>query len=576
MQKVQFKELYLISKKIKKARKLSFNDKTIITGGVNTTGKSSVLKSLYYSLGADVTFEDEWYPLEVSSLLIFSVNDTEYKSLRNGKQISIFNDKDEILISTTSITKELAPFISKMFEFYLPLVQNSDPTNPIQATPAFLFLPFYIDQDKSWSEYFSAFNGLGQFYKWKDSLKNFHSGIRPKEFYEAESQIKINSSALEKEKYVNTILTESKTKIEEKLGKSDFNIDITEYKEKLNILLNEFNEINNIEEELKQQLYLINEEEYNLETEIKQLNDLRHELDEDLEFLKSSKSIICPTCGVEHEKSLYKQYSIIEDIEDAVELITKLNKELIKIRSKKSEVEEGYDLHKNKSDLIREKMSVIEGKISLNQVLDSYAKKEASNTLNEQLEENISKQAKIVLTISEEKDNRDLYKNIKRSKKIKDEYIKWLEKYFNDLDIQFTDLKTYRARFTPPEKKTKTGSRAPRQMLALYYAYLKTMETYSSTYSFPFVIDSPKQQEQDDDNSKKIVDFCIENVPKKNQLILATLKCPQLSDDVKKIELTDKKGLLKEDYFSEYNDYFNSLYDKTLDYIANKKDNNSE
>ena len=42
------------------------------------------------------------------------------------------------------------------------------------------------------------------------------------------------------------------------------------------------------------------------------------------------------------------------------------------------------------------------------------------------------------------------------------------------------------------------------------------------------------------------------------------------------ITLTDKKGLLKEDYFSEYNDYFNSLYDKTLDYIANKKDNNSE
>ena len=330
----------------------------------------------------------------------------------------------------------------------------------------------------------------------------------------------------------------------------------------------ELNELNRIEEKYKNQLYPLTEEKRNIESEIHQLNQLRHELDEDIKFIKQNNSIICPTCGTEHETTLYKQYSLIEDAEETIELISKLNSELQKIIKKKKIIEAEYDNHKNKSDQIRNKMSKIEGDLSLNQILDSYAKKEASNTLNDQLKDNQKEQAKILLTINNEKDNRDMYKDRNRTKDIKDEYLKWLEIYLNALDVQYSDLKVYRTRFTPPSKKTKTGSRAPRQMLALYYAFLKTMETKSSTFNFPFVIDSPKQQEQDDDNSKKIVDFCIKNIPSTNQLILATLKCPDLPDDVEKIELKEKKGLLKDDNYQQYNQYLNTLYNIALDHLA--------
>lgn len=571
MKKVLFRELYLISKKIRKGRKIKFDDKTVITGGVNTTGKSSILKTLYYTLGADVTFEDEWYPLEVISLLVFSIDNKEYKALRVGDLISLFSQKDELLITTSSITKELSPFISELFNFYLPLVPSNNPTNPIQATPAFLYLPFYIDQDKSWNDYFSSFNGLGQFYKWKDSFKNFHSGIRPKEFYEAENQIKIKSSKLEKVKYVKTVLESSKNKIEETLGKSDFNINIEKYKTALNKLMVDLNELNEIEEKYKNQLYLLSEEQRNIENEIHQLNQLRDELDKDIEFIKDKNSIICPTCGTEHETTLYKQYSLIEDSEDTIELISKLNSELIKLVKKKEKIEAEYDDCKEKSDQIRNKMSKIEGDLSLNQILDSYAKREASYVLDDQLKENIKEQSNILLEIENQKDNRDEYKDKNRTKDIKDEYLKWLEIYLNALDVQYSDLKVYRTRFTPPLKKTKTGSRAPRQMLALYYAFIKTMETKSTTFNFPFVIDSPKQQEQDDDNSKKIVDFCIENIPSKNQLILATLKCPDLPKGVKKIEIKEKKGLLKDDDYKEYNQYLNNLYNIALNHLAQKE-----
>ena len=94
MNNVVFERIILISEIEKKARCITFDRITIITGNINTTGKSCVLKSLYHTLGADVVFEDEWYPLKTKSFVEFRVGNQKYKALRSEDRITIFDEND--------------------------------------------------------------------------------------------------------------------------------------------------------------------------------------------------------------------------------------------------------------------------------------------------------------------------------------------------------------------------------------------------------------------------------------------------------------------------------------------------
>ena len=65
-----------------------------------------------------------------------------------------------------------------------------------------------------------------------------------------------------------------------------------------------------------------------------------------------------------------------------------------------------------------------------------------------------------------------------------------------------------------------SGSDLSRALLAYYYAILNTMAAYSSTTACPIVIDSPLQNEQDEQNIKKILEFIRDKKPSEMQLIL--------------------------------------------------------
>ena len=75
-----------------------------------------------------------------------------------------------------------APLLARLFNFHLMLKPRGK-SDENQATPAFLFLPFYLDQDKSWGANWCGFMRLSQFQKWKTDVAEFHAGIKPNEYY---------------------------------------------------------------------------------------------------------------------------------------------------------------------------------------------------------------------------------------------------------------------------------------------------------------------------------------------------------------------------------------------------------
>ena len=133
----------------------------VVTSIDNHVGKSSLLKSLYYTLGAEVDFDSVWDRQSKLYVVTLSVDETEYCIARFMKRFAVFEGKTLLKI-TDSVTQELAPLLGDIFDFsvYLP---NKDTGKVEMAPPAFTFMPYYIDQDKGWSGLYDSFASITQY-----------------------------------------------------------------------------------------------------------------------------------------------------------------------------------------------------------------------------------------------------------------------------------------------------------------------------------------------------------------------------------------------------------------------------
>ena len=158
MKKLLFTKLYLLSLKEKKAKIINFHPQMTIIKGNNSTGKSCLVKMIYHAMGASVpNIPERFKNAEAISLLLFKVDNVEYSILRNHDQFTLFCGANKIL-QTTHITQDLAPKFADIFNFKLQLRNRQSEST--QATPAFLFLPFYLDQDQGWHDVFGCFERL--------------------------------------------------------------------------------------------------------------------------------------------------------------------------------------------------------------------------------------------------------------------------------------------------------------------------------------------------------------------------------------------------------------------------------
>ena len=187
MTRLRFHEILLLSAKEKTARRVKFQSLVTVIKGENDCGKSCLIKSLYAAFGANPKrVHPNWNKLSVTLLVYFDIDGTYHRILKSGRQFTIFNDDGDILGSYGSVTKGLGPFFATLFNFHLELTNSSG--EPEQATPAFLFLPFYFDQDASWVDNWDSFDSLRQFRTYRPAIAQFHTGIKPNEYYKAKSR----------------------------------------------------------------------------------------------------------------------------------------------------------------------------------------------------------------------------------------------------------------------------------------------------------------------------------------------------------------------------------------------------
>lgn len=178
MTDMKFLEISLLSQNERSGLRIRFSrQKTVLLAG-NGFGKSAIIKSLYDTLGAQPhKIDNSWKSARVTSFLKFECAGNEYSALKTGDSYTVFDSNSDVLIRTSHVMSELAPFFAKLFNFSLTLADRKDIIRT--PPPSYLFAPYYIDQDESWQKPWSAFVDMKIFPDAGKTLSEYHSGLRP-------------------------------------------------------------------------------------------------------------------------------------------------------------------------------------------------------------------------------------------------------------------------------------------------------------------------------------------------------------------------------------------------------------
>ncbi|OYQ79130.1 hypothetical protein B9T11_07795 [Wohlfahrtiimonas chitiniclastica] len=145
-----FTKFVIIDLKKQKANSFSFtNGVNIITATINKGGKSSVLKSLYYTLGIDQkNFKPEWNYRDMIFLLHYQHDQGKGVIARKDSNFYIGRDVSSLEVKNN---KEYSTWFLELMNMKIKVpFKNSKERQSIYAST--LWALFYVDQDTSWSD----------------------------------------------------------------------------------------------------------------------------------------------------------------------------------------------------------------------------------------------------------------------------------------------------------------------------------------------------------------------------------------------------------------------------------------
>lgn len=547
MQNLKLIEILLVSHREKRARKVKFHPDVTVIRGANDTGKSSLIKSIYYTFGAEPPkIHSNWKDASVSSLVRFSVNGTNFSLYRQAKSFSLFSANDTLIGTYDRVTNGLGPKLANIFDFNLILASRDG--KHITAPPAFLFLPFYIDQDRGWTDIFNSFDHLSQFTRWKNDVKKFHSGILPNKWYELKSTKKLLLQNKEVPLQRERVLKEVIERTEKKFLKGSFDIDIDAYKKEIDNLLLNCELLKKKEEEYKEALVDLETDRIRLQAQKEIVVYAHNELSLDYSFANSIEEdhVECPTCGETYSNKFAERFNIAFDEDRCFNLLQNIQKRSRKLESETKLCRNEFKETGKELKSIEKLLATKQGSITLKDLIQNEGRREVSKTLHSDI-------SKIQEEISYmDTQLRDIENELKKYQdrvlldEINQEYNNRMRKYTSLLGVTTLPSSAFK---NVTMSIDDTGSDQPRAILAYYFSLLHVIRKFGSSTFCPIILDSLNQQEQDNANLLKMLKLIKNHRPEDSQLILGLVDDCNIDFGGKVVEMTKKYSALSEDEY---------------------------
>ncbi|MHC2858988.1 putative nucleic acid-binding Zn-ribbon protein [Bradyrhizobium diazoefficiens] len=329
MKNLQLKRLLLLSAREKAAQLVTFDPSRTVVLGDNDTGKSCLIKSIYAAFGADsAKVNQTWKDAGIDTLVEFTVEGSPYKLLRSGSTFGLFDGDGATIWVGSNITRGIGPQIAKLLDFGLTL---ADRKGELQVPPpAYLFLPFYVDQDVSWVENWSSFSNLQMFAGYRKDVANFHAGLRPNEYYEAKALKASADKAKEEFKVDRRALDRASARLRANRKRLHFDLSPDQFVAQIDALVAECQSLQFAQDKVQRALSELNSRRAILVEQSVIAENALADLDADYEFLRreTEDEIICPTCGTVHANDFANKFGLISDVDTCRAFLVDIRKEI--------------------------------------------------------------------------------------------------------------------------------------------------------------------------------------------------------------------------------------------------------
>jgi len=547
--------MIVISDLEKASKEIELEEGLNIILGENKTGKSSLIKSIFHTLGCSVKFEDDWIKLVNKFMLFFIYGEDQFCILRQEKRFKLFKIEENNLffvMCDTDQFHEYSTVLMNLLEVSMDCLTNKG--LKISVTPPLLFRFQYIDQDKGWNKIGESFSNMKYIENWDSNTNKYVVGYQGEEYYKARQELLI----------IRDRIVELKTKIRhftELMKTIELSYTLPENNEQSSELVKiTFEEINQLERgkiRLEEQISEYKNMIYERNMQLVSLKSYTSELEKDHDFaLKENESISCPFCGSIHENSIIERLEIVKDLQSSNELLKQTRLELSQLENELTRLTNLKQKQNNRYNFLKKQIELNQETASIARTYKNEGKKEIivsgnyeKSKLDQLLTTELGNQEYIEGKLSE-------YNSRKRRNQIVKEFKKFYEKILNELNLPLSVIKL--TDFV--QKLNKTGSDMPRIIYAYHLSlYLYNLNRVASPFNI-LVIDTPNQQGQDGKNLKNIDDVMSYLLDKRGQVIIGSERDTGFEEQAAKvIHLTTERRCLEKNKYNDHNLFFLEL-----------------
>lgn len=554
MKRIRFKEIALMSYN-GVARRINLNSDLVILAGGNESGKSSILKTLYHTLGATVhPFAQRWDGANVISLLKFTVDGANFKAVRLANDVYVFNPNGSLRFHEVD-RQRIAVKINELFG--IPPFHKDKTGNEITLPVGCLFMPFYIDQDHGWDQ---PWNSLLRLDGGKHNAMMFHVGAINEEYYSYKSLLDATESKLKgiideimgSNKFKNTFL--NRYKDVEKLPFTD-----EDFQRGIDDVLSKLSELKEEQKKVLQELEKLYGVRYSYQFNIDQLKENINEINKDFKYaLKSPHELCCPMCGAMVENGPYERFRMLDDRDRCKNLLIENNRRLEQINVRIGEKEQLSDEIKKKIEELQQAINKKTERVSLEEMFIEKMKEHVETVITETVNDLIAQKAKCELEIINYKNNLKLVSKDDIRQTIQKEFDNYMRSTLRKLRLDRSESQKH---YSLGGRVKTTGSNIVKMVIAYTYAYFYVMMKHNCPVFAPIVIDEPKQNGLDDNGFSSIIDFIINNRPEGSQLILSLTdsELNLLSKDYKPIMLYSGQDVMNEEEYQSVKEEIEEL-----------------
>lgn len=545
MSNVIFKEVLIVDEKMKSAKKVVFDTRcNVVTSRKNHVGKSCLLKSLYYTLGAEVEFDEIWRQTEKAFFLKIEVNGIGYRVCRYGNNTAFFDATDNVIKTFTHISKGLPEYLIDLFDFAIYLKDKHDTYRA--AAPFCWYLPYYIDQIKGWTT--SSFNSFANAEQYAKEQRRkallFHLGTYSRETIGIEKEIAELKGEIKATESEHQELLQHSSALHAEVKSLLPLSSPHEYESKFST---EISLIKTHASKLGEARKLLME----LQSRIVQCESVLNSTkqgnreDDNLEF---GASVYCQKCGHLVNELLMSKLRDIYVSHSTSYIRQQMKVALAALRTEFEEAKKRYADESAKIRLIApSEEESVEG--SFTYYLRYMGLK---NVIAKKDIDAAEKAHKVSQLEGKMKGAKQRLKELINTERINKIYSNRVESLLEELGAWD---ETYRSKISIGKELASPGSLSSKIVLAQHMAFFWTMyELKIDTLLMPFVVDSPRTFEASEESSRKMLNMIV-NAGCFKQTILATVDYESFNVETNKpikiIYLDSEKALLqKEDYLS--------------------------